>query len=1230
MLLSAVVIPSWADNTKTTVGQVTSAVSLTEDVDYIVTSATPFKGEGLVNIVNTDHAVVILSAVKPSKASSWLKYIQVNGKQAVNNVNCQVKLYNLGCIILPYSKDYKPLTVYSEQNFQGDSCNDFGFENADGYMNTLKEAKLNNRIRSFKLKRGHMVTFSLRPGGRGYSRCFIAADKDVEMAVLPGILDKSISSYRVFKWYDAGKKQLANDLNTNTLAALNVQSSYTWSEGHDMGPDYECIPNHIYEDYPSSSAIGKATWSPHTKNNNEPRNSSDDHPQDLNTILNNWENMMRTGMRLCSPASWDGSDYWNATGFLAEFLDSVDARGWRCDIIDLHCYWGEGSFNNMHYWSDKYKRPIWVSEWCWGASWNSDGAFANGVTANNVRDALERICTKMNGWDYVERYYYWNVERDPSRLYKDGALTPAGTMYANMDAGIGYNGKYDFVPKTPKQYDPTDLTIVFDKRSHVATLKWNDRNGEMNASMEVQRRAGVGKPWVSIASIELEDDAATYTYADSSATNGCQYQILVLDANNYERKSNIVMAASSDLEAGDAIDIDGVTKYIGGNVILNGSFEMEATGWINGKGEPLAAPYFQVLPVGGNDDEAYLQTYGNGTLTTEMSLNTSFAIKDYTDYYFSVASCNMPSGYSNRLGLSEEGKTATAARVYINNTTANWVTQFGNFNSETYRQARVQLYNLGGKAQLDQMMLCQLFTTRDSAIADGVEKVRQKIEMFMGYNTTDIGTNSNLNTELLDLLQQKAGIADEGKLGALTQALDLALQAHRMLTVSQQVGFFSYIEKLIALDLNDVQTLESAYSAAQRAWKAGDIIETYMTLEDLAEHYLSQTTVEGKVTSPNFATASGWTTKCGTYQGGDQRLNKADDVTFWNAWWSGIDAADTEKTMAVKQNVSKLSHGLYALECKAATEHYCLSDQHGYITNGTDTENTATLSCDYYDLPGISVEDRWQTLFSAPVYVPDGGTVTIGFEGSKQGSLSGAWLKVGDPSVKNDKREGWWCATDFALKFTPLYRDTVVAGQWGVICLPYAIRSSRHVQLYEVVGINSDYTKLCLQPIAETGAGIPCIYQSETVAAQFLEYGESVTKTSDGAGNIRGFLQSSARVPANYYYVVDGAFVKLTDSSNRPSIGYYTGIMRPFTDNGSKAIPVIDEWDGATMSISGVTDEEKAKNEERLETAVNFQHAAKHVDGVYTPDGRRMYGSNLKPGLYIKVVGGRPYKTIVK
>ncbi|UKK68411.1 hypothetical protein L6466_08890 [Prevotella communis] len=1215
-----------AANTKTTITQVTTTVTLSDDVDYIITGDAPFAGDGLINITNTEHAVLILENIKPSKVTSWLKYVQINGVKAANNSNCQIKFYNYGCIILPYAggDNFKPLTVYSEKNFEGESCNDFGLEHSDGYMNTLTDAKLNNRIRSFKLKRGYMVTFSLKAGGRGYSRCFIAADKDLEMASLPALMDNSISSYRVFKWYDAGKKQLANDLNTTTMAALDVQSSYTWSEGHNMAPDYECVPNHIYEDYPSSRAIGKATWSPHSKNNNEPRNTSDDHPQDLNTILNNWENMMRTGMRLCSPASWDGSDYWNATGFLAEFLDSIDARGWRCDIIDLHCYWAEGSFGNMHYWSDKYKRPIWISEWCWGASWNHNGAFADGVTQSQVKGALERICTNLNNWDYVERYYYWNGEAPISRLY-DGGLTPAGEYYAAMKAPMAYNGKYDFVPKTPKQYAPSNFSVEYDNKKGLAVLKWDDKNGEMNSSMSIMRKAGSGKAWEVLCNVAIQEDAASYTFTDSAAMIGYQYQIVVKDANNQDRKSTTLMATSDELQTGDAIEIDGQTRYLGGNIMVNGSFDMGFYGWLDGKGNTLSAPYFQVIPEGGNDDGAYLQAYGNGNLTSEMALHTVFTILPNTNYYFSVASCNMPSGYDCKLGLSEEGMAAPAASpLFINNTTDKWLTQFASFNSKSNTQARVRLFNLASKAQVDQMMLCQLFSTRDSAIADGIAKARITAEAFKDYNT-----KYNYLNEDLTRISTGVTTTDAEALQTLAKAMEDALQAYRYLNDGTLVA---YAEKLVALKLHGYESLELILNAAKKAKTIESVVMCYADLEEAVFDYLPYKQVKDKIENPNFSLNTGWTFKTGSYQGGDQRLATHDGVTCWNAWWSGIDADNETQSMAISQDLTfpgtTPMHGLYALECKASTEHYCLSDQHGYITDGTVKENTQNLTADYLDL-NMPVAKRWSTLYTAPIYLNDNSTFTVGFEGTKKGSVANGWLQYGKTSGQsNDKREGWWCATDFALRFTPLYKQTVVPNQFGCICLPYAVRASETLECYKIVGINADYTQLCLEEIDETEAGVPFIYRSSDTEALFLEYGDAVAMTQNGPGNLRGYLIASARMPLNYYFVNDGAFEKIT-SANRTKVKNYDGYMRPFTDLNSEAIPVLTDWTGETMAISGVTEEEKVKNNQLtgINTVVDNRMFA---DGVYTLDGRSMQRESLRPGLYIKVVGGRMYKTIIK
>jgi hypothetical protein len=207
----------------------------------------------------------------------------------------------------------------------------------------------------------------------------------------------------------------------------------------------------------------------------------------------------------------------------------------------------------------------------------------------------------------------------------------------------------------------------------VATLTWYDKNGEMNNSMVVQRRPGTGKAWETIANITLLDDEGTYTYEDNGASNGCQYQVVIKDANNKERKTAIVTAASDTWKAGDAIELDGKTYYMGGNVLVNGSFDFGFAGWTDGKGNALAAPYFQVVSAGGNDGKTYLQAYGNGSKTTESAINTQFEIKPNTDYYFSIASCNLTGGYDCRIGVVKEGSPTPTLVLGIKNATTNWV-----------------------------------------------------------------------------------------------------------------------------------------------------------------------------------------------------------------------------------------------------------------------------------------------------------------------------------------------------------------------------------------------------------------------------------------------------------------------------------------------------------------------------------------------------------------------------
>lgn len=534
-LLLAAAVGVQARNTVETVGQVTETVSLTTDVDYVITSTEPFATTGSVDIVGTDRAVVIFKKIKPSQVvANQLTHVFINGAPAVDSLNCLVRAYDRGAIVYAYGQDFHPLTCYTEENFGGTSYDAYTEGHSGGYMKTLSKAQLNNQIRSFRLRRGFMVTFAIGQSGWGYSRCFIADQEDLEIAAVPAPMNGKITSYRLFRWWNTHKAGLASNGDPVANAAVGSSWCYDWGTGNEnLRNDVEWVPNHIYEDWPSSSACGSRRGSCHMKTNNEPGNKSDDHPQEVDVILNNWQNLMRTGMRLCSESSHDGS--WN---HFRAFIDSIDARGWRCDLLDLHCYWAAGSFGDFsNYYNNYGHRPIWISEWMWGASWNSGNWSSGGIFAQApdgkdsgsqknqecMKNGTVPILEKLNASKYVERYAFWNSEATASKIYKDGKLTLLGQYYAAMDEGMGYDASIQNVPKIV-YHAPSALTSTYTKAKGTMELAWTDTNYDMLDSIVVEvKRPGTSR-WTALATFAPQDqkgkDAAAYTYTDKPTAAG--------------------------------------------------------------------------------------------------------------------------------------------------------------------------------------------------------------------------------------------------------------------------------------------------------------------------------------------------------------------------------------------------------------------------------------------------------------------------------------------------------------------------------------------------------------------------------------------------------------------------------------------------------------------------------------------------------------------------------------
>lgn len=1211
LLCAMTVSAATAANTVVAIDKVTTDVTISEDVDYHITDTQPFSTTGSINITATDHAVLIFDNIKPSKLLSYLGFIKINGVEAVNNTNCQVKIYNQGSMILPYASDIKPLTVYSEKNFCGTAVNDFGLENNGGFMNTLTEAKLNNKIRSFKLKRGYMVTFATKAGGYGYNRCFIADKEDLEMAELPGILDRSISSYRVFKWNDTSKKGLANDTRAESNNALNTTWCYAFGLGENTGIDRECVAHHIYEGWPALADCGRnnyTTSAPTMKTNNEPGNSADDHPQTVATVLANWEKHMATGMRLCSPSSHDGSLSW-----LREFMDSIDARGWRCDVVDVHSYWPTGSFYNLSSWYNNYHRPLWISEWCWGASWNHNGAFSSSLSdeeaAKQNAERIKELTELMNSYGYVERFAYWNSEADRSKVYLNGALTAAGVNYAALPGVVGYDKTYEYVPKLPKPKGaPTNLACSYNASTEVATLRWHEPNGEYNTSMTLERRKK-GEPWVEIMDVELKEGEADYKVEDTESFEGAEYRVHVVYSSSVEYYTlKTATAVPEHLSPGAPVTVNGTRYYVGGNMLANGNFDFGFEGWINGEGNTLSYPEFQIVDKGGYDGGTYLQAYTNQGSAKAGAVKTVIDLQPATNYYFSVSTL-FNGMSSNKVSMSSDGVTEDSTVVGIPANTV-WTKCASPFNTGTFGKAVISLPYLASKAQFDQMFLARMFDNKEDAMADGLVAETKRAELFKAYNTT----MPNLNDGITSLLEQadKSG----NYVLELEAALDNAIAAMQMKSTVDSIMIMT--STVVNYRLEGYTEVEALLHTLATTTSGEEYITTANMLKGMLPECLALVE-NASIKNPAFEVQTSDWKKTGTYTAGTQAVTTADDRKCWQAQWTGQTAAELDgQTMEISQQIAKdasgnyFAHGLYMLECKATTEHYCLTDQHSWLRRNTvDSVSSPALMAQYLDLP--SVTDKWQTLTTPAIYVDDKDTISVGFMSSKAGAIDKAWKPYDNNTGVGDYREGEWYATDFVLRYLPIYKCPVGDGKWTTICLPYDAKPSDGCKLYRIAGITANNTLMCLEEIDECEAGVPCVLYSEHPEAMVYESGEKVSKRTAGPNGLTGLFLTTSAAPENGLVIEDGAWViqNSSDRNDRAKFRNYSAYIKTI-DN----ITPLDEWSGVTMPVRYLVTSVKGIDKD-ADNAVEY----------YSVEGKRL---NAEPasGTYIKVSGGKSVKMI--
>jgi len=440
-----------------------------------------FAKSSLVNSIislNSVDSWVYFDNVRPQTViDSLLKYISVNGQAAILRTNTRVSIYKHGTVVIPQASTFQPFKVYSDQNFSGDSTSYslFAFNNSLGGFD--------NKIRSFKLKRGYMATLATSADGLGYSRVFIAADADLLVPVMPDMLDKKVSFVRVFSWeYVSKKGWCGSDFNEYTKTKSTWR--YDWSAGGTTTSYVEYVPIKQNLGWPGWSEISNKQYITHALGYNEP-----DHTEQSNVTvvqaIAEWPNMLKTGLRVGSPAVTNNA-------WLYQFMDSCKARNYRVDYVAYHAYWGGKSPQN---WYNDLKaiylrtgRPIWITEWNNGANWTTETwpTADKSLSAANAAKQLNDIKAILNVLDtasFIERYSIYNWVQDCRAMVLNGVLTPAGEYYAADKAPMAFNKKYEVIPSF-KLGNPT-LSISFGTNN--LTLTETDPNAENFEGMVIEK-----------------------------------------------------------------------------------------------------------------------------------------------------------------------------------------------------------------------------------------------------------------------------------------------------------------------------------------------------------------------------------------------------------------------------------------------------------------------------------------------------------------------------------------------------------------------------------------------------------------------------------------------------------------------------------------------------------------------------------------------------------------------
>lgn len=425
-----------------------SAIKITDEtVSISGYENSEIKVSGLSSVTLSGDASTILSAsaISLNDDDSWLflpnvsraewddsklsKRIFINGEALKVGGNADLINYYNGLYIKPYAMDdYSPATLYSNTSKQG-----YDIKESVIYIGDAIPAG-DNLLKSFTLKRGHMMVVAENNDGTGESKTFIAVSENL-VVDLEEELRNRVSFIRVVPWSYVSKRGIGGGFDRRE--ELSIGWYYNWGTKHESTSSIDFVPM-VWgrQSLPSTPNIITKSKTNHILAFNEPdgKDQANLSPEEAVEL---YPTLLQCGLRVGSPACTEGK--WNS--WLSEFMDGCKRRGYRVDFIATHWYdWGNWIETKdaepddvaaivARFKSDidrcykKYGLPIWITEF---------NANKNRLTHIQI-EFLKQAIPMLEAHPHVERYAFFQPFGGMGDFITDDKLTETAKAYNSAE-----------------------------------------------------------------------------------------------------------------------------------------------------------------------------------------------------------------------------------------------------------------------------------------------------------------------------------------------------------------------------------------------------------------------------------------------------------------------------------------------------------------------------------------------------------------------------------------------------------------------------------------------------------------------------------------------------------------------------------------------------------------------------------------------------------------------------